>query len=439
MSPKWSLILTQNEPNQSSFDERVWVVTIGDMTMTMNDSHMVSIAQVGEFIKVAKDIEFQAASRKEKYAWIETILSRFGYFRLRKKDKSTLRTYMLQMTGFSDAQLTRLIGKKKKLGRIIGSSTAKHKFQRKYTAEDVALLIETDKVHNRLSGPATKRILIREYAVFGKEAFKRLKDISIAHIYNLRGTRHYQSFAKFFTKTKPTSIPIGERRKPQPHGKPGYLRVDTVHQGDLDKEKGVYHVNIVDEVTQWEIIGAVEKISEYYLLPLLKDLLAQYPFRIIEFHSDNGSEYINYMVARLLNKLLIQQTKSRARQTNDNALVEGKNGAIIRKHMGYIHIPQKHAKAINTFYRNYMNIYLNYHRPCGFATVSTDRRGKQKKKYHIYQTPYEKFLALDKPIQYLKDGVILEKLDQIAQEKSDNEFAALMQKAKIELFKNFSK
>lgn len=216
------------------------------------------------------------------------------------------------------------------------------------------------------------------------------------------------------------------------------MRVDTVHQGDLDKGKGVYHINMVDEVTQWEIIGCVEKISEYHLEPLLRDLLEQYLFLLHGFHSDNGSEYINKIVAKLLNKLLIQQTKSRARHTNDNALVEGKNGSVVRKHMGYRHIPQRYAETINDFYKEHMNVYLNYHRPCGFAEVTVDNKGKQKKQYKTYQTPYERLRSFKNAEKYLKPGVTFEMLDAVAYEKSDNECAALMQEAKDELFKNFT-
>ena len=86
--------------------------------------------------------------------------------------------------------------------------------------------------------------------------------------------------------------------------------------------KGVYHINTIDEITQWQILGATEGISERFLAPLLKTLLKQYPFTIIAFHSDNGSEYINKIVAKLLNTLLIKQTKSRPRHCNDNALLE---------------------------------------------------------------------------------------------------------------------
>lgn len=409
------------------------------MTIIMNDSHMVSIAQIKEFIKVAKDIEFQGASRKEKYEWIETALFRFRYYSLRKKEKSILKSYILRMTGFSDAQLTRLIAKKKRTGRISTDASAHHRFPKKYTPEDIARLIETDNAHYRLSGPATKKIFKREFTVFHKEAFRHLKDISVAHIYNLRGTRQYQSFARFFTKTKPTQVPIGERRKPNPQGQPGYLRIDTVHQGDMEKEKGVYHINLVDEVTQWEIVGAVEKISEQYLKPLLEAALEQFPFQIKGLHSDNGSEFVNKVVAQLLNKLLIQQTKSRARHCNDNALVEGKNGNVVRKHMGYIHIPQRYAPLLNQFYKDHLNIYLNYHRPCGFATRKIDARGKEKKVYDVYQTPYEALKSHLRASEFLKEGITSEKLDTIAYENSDNEYATLMQKAKVELFKNLTR
>lgn len=403
----------------------------------MNDSRMVSIPQVEEFIKVARNIEFQGAGTSQKYAWIENVLLRFRYFSCRKKEKSVIKAYIRRISGYSHAQTQLLIRQKKRYGRITIRTSARHCFTKKYTTDDIARIIETDKAHDRLSGKATRKIFEREYEVFGNKAFSRLKDISVSHLYNLRGTRQYQSHGHFFTKTRPTAVPIGIRRKPNPHGRPGFLRVDTVHQGDYEGAKGVYHINLVDEVTQWEIVVAVEKISEAHLLPLLEAALAQFPFMILGFHSDNGSEYINAVVARLLNKLMIQQTKSRARHCNDNALVEGKNGSIIRKHMGRMHIAQKHARAINGFYQIYLNPYLNYHRPCGFAERRIDARGKIKKVYNLYLTPYDAFVGHSGALKFLKRGVSLEKLDGVAHEMSDNACAVLMQDAKYQLFKSF--
>lgn len=245
------------------------------------------------------------------------------------------------------------------------------------------------------------------------------------------------SHATTWTKTRPVASPIGERRKPSPEGKPGYIRVDSVHQGDQDKEKGVYYINLVDEVTQWELVGCVEGISEAFLAPLLEVLLEQFPFRLVEFHSDNGSEYINYVVARLLNKLTIEQTKSRPRKSNDNALVEGKNGSVIRKHMGYAHIPRHHAAAINAFYQTHFNTYVNYHRPSGYATQKVDRRGKITRVYDTWETPYEHFRGLPEAESFLKPGITLDDLEHIASKMSDLVCATMMQKAKLELFKTF--
>lgn len=412
----------------------------------MNDSHINNINQIEEFIKVAsknrgdkdKGVKFECRSRKERYVWIGQTLGKFRYFALRKKEKGTIREFIKTMTGISDSQLTRLIAKKRRCGKIFSDQTGRHKFATTYTAEDIASLIATDNAHSRLSGKATKKIFEREYQIFGKKEYARLQNISTSHIYNLRGKRHYLSNTLFWQKTKPTPVNIGKRERPEPSKRPGFIRVDTVHQGDLNKEKGVYHINLVDEVTQWELVACAEKISEYYLTPILEKILQQFPFRVINFHSDNGSEYINKVVAKLLNKLLIRQTKSRSRRCNDNALVEGKNGSIVRKHLGRNFISQRCAGPINEFYESYFNVYLNFHRPCGFATLITDSRGKIRKKYDIYMPPYEKLKSLENFETYLKPEIKLADLEKVAHEKSDNEFAALMQKAKVELFKTIN-
>jgi len=129
----------------------------------------------------------------------------------------------------------------------------------------------------------------------------------------------------------------------------------------------------------------------------------------------------------------VEFTKSRANRTTDNALVEGKNGAVVRKHIGYGPIAAKHAAAFQSFYTVYFNGYLNYHRPCGFATVQIDRRGKSKRIYRTedYRTPYEKLLSLPSWESYLKPGITAELLRREATLRSDTASAQRMQKAKI--------
>jgi len=409
------------------------------MTVNMDDSHIVSVAQIRLFLEKSALVNFKGVSRKEKYQWIENTMNRFGYLKLGRNDKGIIRNYIIQMTGFSPAQAGRLIKKKKKTGKVLASSTKRNSFPIKYTPEDIARLVDTDNAHSRLSGKATKEILVREFEKFKKKDYERLSKISVSHIYNLRVKKQYTSASLTYTKTQATNVQIGERRKPDNGGEPGYVRVDSVHQGDLNGIKGVYHINVVDEVTQWEVIGCTEKITEQYLEILLEELIEQFPYKIINFHSDNGGEYINKTVAKLLNKLVIDQTKSRSGRCNDNALVECKNGAVIRKHMGRSHISQKHAKPINKFYKEYFNPYLNYHRPSCYPTISFADNGKRKKIYDVCMIPYEKFKSLENAARYLRHGITFEILDAIAYEKSDNEYAALMQKKKKEMFNNLSK
>ena len=86
----------------------------------------------------------------------------------------------------------------------------------------------------------------------------------VSHLYNLRHSIGYRRQRRQFNKTRPVRSQIGERRRPDPQGQPGFLRVDTVHQGDLDGIKGVYHINAVDEVTQFQCVFSVEHISERF-------------------------------------------------------------------------------------------------------------------------------------------------------------------------------
>ena len=403
----------------------------------MNDSHPVSIIELKEFSKVAESYKYTANSTKEKYDWLNDILNKFRYCKLARKEKIILKEYLLSMTGYSNSHLKSLIGKKVSHGVLCQKILKRNKFKTVYTPEDIALLVKTDNAHNRLSGPATKKILQRAWNVFKDKAFERLSKISVMHLYRLRGKRQYVSHSKKFSHTQAVNTNIGLRRKPQSDGKPGYLRVDSVHQGDLGEVKGVYHINFVDEATQWQIVGCAERISESFLMPVMEDCLDQFPFIIKEFHSDNGSEFINQIVAKLLNTLLIEQSKSRSRRTNDNALVEGKNGSVIRKWMGHNYIAGKFADAINSFYKKFLNVYINFHRPCGFSTDTVSSKGKIKKKYDTYLTPYEKFKSLENPNQYLKQGQTVEALDNVATRQTDTQCAEEMQAEKTKLFKSF--
>jgi transposase InsO family protein len=381
-----------------------------DMTLNMNDDSMVSIAQVKEFLKFESGARFSKTNRGEAYEWIGRTLGKFRYFGETKKNRGIIKKYLGMYSGYSNAQIDRLIACKRITGRVCLKERTQPTFPRVYTSEDIALIAEVDNAESRRTGGAVKKTFADMYHVYEDARFKRLANISVSHLYNLRGTRIYQSRSLTYTKTNPVQRDIGIRKKPQPFGKPGYLRVDSVHQGDRDKEKGVYHINLVDEITQDEVVITVYGISEEFLRPALEEALDVFPFILLGFHSDNGSEYINEVVAKLLQKLFIEQTKSRSRHSNDNALAEGKNAAVVRKHFGYAHIPRKYASLMQEFNRKYLNPYLFFHRQCAFADDSIDEKGKIKKVYKTYLTPCEKLLSIPNVKQYLKPGTTKESL-----------------------------
>ena len=108
---------------------------------------------------------------------------------------------------------------------------------------------------------------------------------------------------------------------------------------------------------------------------------------------------------------------------------------MVRKHIGHEPIGAEHAGEFQRFYMAEFNPYLNYHRPCGFATVEVDGKGKRRRRYRLgdYRTPYEKLLSLDQWESYLKPGVTAAFLEQQAGRMSDTECALRMQRRKREL------
>ena len=366
----------------------------------------------------------------------------WGTARLQRPDKGVVMRYLRCTTGYSHAQVKRLVRR-----ALDGEALVKryavplHGFARKFTAVDVALLAETDALHGTLSGPATKCLMQRAVTVFGDTRYERLATISVAHLYNLRHARGYEVRRRHWTKTKGHAVPIAERRAPAPDNRPGFLRIDSVHQGDQDGIKGLYHINAVDCVTQFEIVATCERLSEAFLLPVLENMLESFPFTILGFHADNGSEYINHTVAKLLEKLRVEFTKSRPRHSNDNGLAETKNGAIVRKHFGYSHIPQRFAAEVNAFCQTFLNPYVNFHRPCFFAESITDTKGKTRKRYRQkdLMTPYEKLKSLPNVEQFLKPGITFQQLDDTATAISDNEAAERLNAARMKLFQSINR
>jgi len=412
------------------------------MVIDMNEAQVRTLEQVREVLAGTQSLEMRPVPDEAgRYAWIETVLKRFDYRCLKRAERGVVLAYLQRMSGYSRAQVTRLVsrwvaGK----GLVKGYRAPEHAFARRYTGVDVALLAEVDQAMGTLSGPATACVLRRQRDVFGEARFARLGSISVAHLYNLRNSAPYRAKRILKTRTRPLkAVTIGVRKAPAPEGRPGFIRIDSVHQGDQDGIKGLYHINAVDCVTQWEVVATVQGLSEAYLLPVLAHMLSQFPFEILGFHSDNGSEYVNGQVAGMLEKLRIEFTRSRPRRSNDNGLAETKNGAVVRKVFGYAHIPQQHAAPFNTFCCEHLNPFLNFHRPCLFATERPDPKkpGRIKRVYRPQDamTPLDKLASLPIAVQCLRAGVTLADLHTQARALTDMQAAKNLNAARQALFK----
>ena len=408
------------------------------MILILQTRRLQTLDEVRRFVSGNEAVEFVLLDRDSAYAFIVETLSRFGYRSLRRRDKGTIRAYLMKMTGKSESQVTRLIRQYLDTGRLRdGRGARDHAFRRRFTKADIGLLAEVDAALGQMCGHATRAVMRRMFEDYGDERFERLASISNGHFYNLRNSTTYRRRRTTCRKTSARKVAIVERRKPEPRGRPGFLRVDTVDQGEKDGEKGVFHINLVDEVTQWEHVGTVRAISESCLLQVLEELIESCPFKVLGFHADNGSEYINHRVVEMPNRLRVPEfTKSRPRRSNDNALVESKNGNVVLRHFGYGHIPKLFAAEVNVFCRDFLTPYLNFHRPCLFPTEAVDKKGKTRKRYRYKDTmtPFEKLKSLPDVEQHLKPGVAIADLEQRARTTSDLDAALALNQARAKLF-----
>ena len=409
------------------------------MILSLHVERLRTPEQVRAFLEGNEPVDFKPVSRGEAYAFVSRTLTRFDYARLGKPDRGLVKGLLGKATGLSRAQVTRLVGQFVKTGQVVDrrGGAPQRPFERRYTAADIRLLAEVDATLGQMAGPATRAVMRRELEVFGDARFARLAHLSNGHLYNLRGSTTYRRRRTVLDRTRPTRTASGERRPPRADGRPGFVRVDTVHQGDLDGDKGIYLINVVDEVTQFEYVGAVPAISERFLVPVLEGLLGLFPFAILGFHADNGSEYVNHRVAALLAKLHAEFTKSRPRHSNDNALVEGKNASVVRKWFGHAHIPRRFAPLVDRFARDTLSPALNFHRPCMFPVEQVDDEGRVRKLYphDAVMTPYERLKSMDGAERFLKPGITFELLDRTALAASDLAAMRDVNRARDELFR----
>ena len=397
------------------------------MVIDMNLLKLRTLEQLRQFVQGTQAVQFEPRGDVQtRYAHVADVIGRFGYARLGRADRSVVLRYLQCTSGYSSAQLKRLVA------RILRGEVLRQRYvipaqayAQRFTHEDIGALAQVDRAFDTLSGAATTHVLWRQWHEYGDARFERLSRISVSHLYNLRKSARYEHerVQRNKTTSSPRGSQIGQRRPPQPQGQAGFIRIDSVHQGDHDGIKGVYHINAVDIVTQWQVVVCVEHISHSFMGHAVELLIEQFPFTLKGIHADNGVEYINWRMLELMEDARIKLTKSRPRRSTDNALVEGKNGSVVRKMFGFAHIARSRAGLLNDFNHAHFNPLNNLHRPCLFARLEDDPKkpGRTRKRYDARdaQTPLEKLSSLPKRLRNLKPGVTLKALQAQADQQSD--------------------
>lgn len=405
---------------------RRWLI-IDRMIINLNEAQIRTLSEVRAVLDGTRALQFSPAeSVGERYAWIAAVLKRLRYAQLKRAERGLVLRYLQRFGGFSRAQLTRLV--QRWLARhplVLARSRPPNAFARRYTESDLDALAEVEREYGRLSGPATVVVLRRMFELYGDARFVRLRHLSSSHLYNLRRSAGYRARHTVRTKTRsdPRESTIAVRRAPLPEQRAGFIRIDSVHQGNLDGQRGLYHINAVDCVTQWQVVASVPTLTREHMLPVLAAMLAQFPFKVLGFHSDGGMEYVNHQVAELLESERIEFTRSRPRHCNDNALVEAKNGVVVRRQFGYQHVPESWAAKFSAFCREHLNPFLNLHRPCMFGTEVPDSKkpGRTRRVHRKadVMTPLDKLVSLPDAQGFLRDGLTLETLQAQARSLTD--------------------
>jgi len=399
----------------------------------MKLEHLDSIEDIRRFLNGTDVVIFNVLMPKQaRYLWVHKVLKKHLYSSLSKPEKGAVAQYLMKVTGYSRSQIKRLIQQFVKTNVITLNTARNNGFKSCYTPSDIRLLAEMDERHQQPSGAVIIKLCERAYSKFGHRQYENLANLSVSHLYNLRRSKTYQSQRLFLTKKRSTVGAMGNRRKVGPNDQPGYIHIDSSYQGDIFNDQGVYHINAVDAVTQFQVKVTVERITPTFLRPAIQQILDLFPFKIQGFHIGNSGEYANHNVDTLLNKLFLEFSKTRSSQINEDALVEANRVSINAKRYGHQHTLRDYASQSSTFNQTALFRYVNFHRPCYFATTVVDKDGNETKQY-IYRdimTPYDKLISLPNSKQYLKSNITLGQLDRFSKKLDDNDAAEALNKAR---------
>ena len=372
---------------------------------------------------------------KEKQAVTEQIRAR--YKQAAKKEKTVILDEFIKTTGFNRKYALRKLGKQniKDDIVIIDGKPVKLKAEKKkrpknrqgkriYTDDVIACLRKLWAFYWYKCGKYLA-IIIREQmpfiAVHRKPHFhitpaimEKLLRISPAQIDRYLKADRDALRGKGFSGTKLGEaallkrIPIRTHYSDSERNTPGFMQIDTVHHCN-DRESGEFILTLTatDVCTGWTELFALPNKAHKWALESMQALQTLLPFPLIELHSDNGSEFINYDTVnwRDITKTILL-TRSRPRRKNDNCFAEQKNGAVVRTYLGYARFDsQEEYEALIKVY-SVLCPLLNFFIPSKKLICKTSSASKIIKHYEAPTTPFQRLMNSSALSLKIKDKLL---------------------------------
>ncbi len=191
------------------------------------------------------------------------------------------------------------------------------------------------------------------------------------------------------------SVPVrtfGDWKEPPP----GYLEIDLVaHCGESAAGSFVHTFTLTDIASGWTECVPLAVREATLVVEAVSKLRAELPFKLLGLDSDNGSEFLNETMIAWCKDNGVEYTRSRPYHKNDQAWVEQKNGAIVRRLVGYHRFEGLVATATLSRLYSVARLFQNFFQP-SFQLASKTRIGARViKKYHPAETPCARLLRMN--------------------------------------------
>jgi transposase InsO family protein len=353
------------------------------------------------------------------------------YQKATRKEKKTILDEFILLTGYHRKSAIRLLSKKtvKQVILYVNGKPVKIKPEKKRPANRKGKRIYNDEVINclrsvwtffwfkcgKILAPLMRQQMqyIAQWPAFKitEEIAEKLKKISPATIDRYLKKDKEAMKLKGKSLTKPidslkSRIPIRTFYTSEERKKPGFWQTDTVHHcGQFTSGQYLHTLTATDIASGWIELRPLLNNAQRWTFEALTDIRAATLLPVIEFHGDNGSEFINNATEAWCKREGIHFTRSRSQKKNDNCFVEQKNGAVVRTYVGYDRLEGIEEQAcLAAIYRPLVPL-LNFFMPSQ-KLISKKRVGsKEIKKYDEPRSPFQRLIESSEVSQKTKDSL----------------------------------